>query len=427
MTDRNFSRRQFLGTAAAGTFAGILASPARAAAQAVGAKTPDLPDLTIKEVKVYSLDRSKMPRTDPAIIAASPRGQGVRAALYGGHLQIASIVTTSGIEGNYILEDHYFHPNWSTLGWLEFAKNACIGRSVLDLPQLTSQWVPEKRRVGQSAYASAIDNCLWDILGKAVKLPVYRILGAYRDKVLAYASTQHHDTLEQFVEEARTVKAQGFKAYKIHPPSPGGGHDYKLDIAVAKAVREEVGPEFTLMIDPVGVYTREEAIKVGRAIQELGYIFYEDPLPTKDIEGLVELCRDLDVPIHMGEFLTSIYDFPEYIRRGATDAIRFIVDNVGGITGGLKLAHMAECFEMECVPHNWGEAYNHAVHFHLELAMPNNRWFEMTVPQGSSDRPYMKDKFRINADGYVEAPTKPGLGYEIDRDALDRFMLRIER
>jgi L-alanine-DL-glutamate epimerase-like enolase superfamily enzyme len=429
MNDRNFSRRQFLGTSALGTLGlgAILASPARAAAQAVGVKAPDLPDLTIKEVKVYVLDRHKMPRSDPAIIAASPRGQGVANALYGGQVQIASIVTTSGIEGNYTLDDHYFHPNWTTKGWLEYAKNACVGRSVLDLPAITSQWIPEKRRLGQSAYASAIDNCLWDILGKAVNLPVYRILGAYRDKVMAYASTQHHDTLEQFVEEAKLIKSQGFQAYKIHPPSPGGGHDYKLDIAVAKAVREAVGDEFTLMIDPVGVYTREEAIKVGRAVQEMGYIFYEDPLPTKDIEGLVELCRDLDIPIHIGEFLTSIYEYPEYIRRGATDAVRFIVDNVGGITGGLKLAHMAECFEMECVPHNWGEAFDHAVHFHLELAMPNNRWFEMTVPQGSSDRPYMKDKFRIDAQGYVHAPTKPGLGYELDRDAVDRFTARVDR
>ena len=181
------------------------------------------------------------------------------------------------------------------------------------------------------------------------------------------------------------------------------------------------------MIDPVGVYTREEAMKVGRAIQELGYIFYEDPLPTKDIEGLVELCNKLDVPIHIGEFLTSIYEFPEYLRRGATDAVRFIVDNVGGITGGMKLAHMAETFEMECAPHNWGEAFDHAVHFHCELAMPNNVWFEMTVPLGSSDLAFIKDKIRIDSEGYVNAPTKPGLGYEIDRDALDKFTVSIDR
>jgi len=425
----SLSRREFLSTSARGAAAGaaVLANPGAAAAQAVGAKSSDLADLTIKEVKVYVLDRKRMPGAPASIVPASTRGQGAVAALYGGRTQIASIVTHSGIEGNYTLADRYFHPNWSNLGWLEFAKGACVGRSVLDLPAITSQWVPEKRRVGQSSYASAIDNCLWDILGKAVGLPIYRILGAYRNRVLAYASTQHHDTLEQFVEEVKQCKAQGFKAYKIHPPSPNGGHDYKLDIEVCREVRRAVGNDFTLLMDPVGVYTREEAIKVGRAIQELGYVAYEDPLPTKDIEGLVELCRDLDVPIHIGEFLTSIYDYPEYLRRGATDVVRFVVDNVGGITGGLKLAHLAECFEMECAPHNWGEVFDHAVHFHLELAMPNNQWFEMTAPQGSADRPYMKDKFRIEPDGYVYAPTKPGLGYELDRDALDRMTVQIER
>lgn len=422
------SRRQFLGTTGLGALGAVaLTDPVRAAAQAVGVGKGDLPDLTIKEVKVYVMDRRRMPAVAPSIIMASPRGQGLRAALYGGTVQIASIVTNSGIEGNYILEEHYFHTNWTTLGWLDYAKNACLGRSVLEFPEITSQWIPEKRRVGQSAYASAIDNCLWDILGKAVGLPCYRIMGAYREKVLAYASTQHHDTLEQFVDEVKVCKQQGFKAYKIHPPSPNGGHDYQLDIAVAKAVREAAGEDFILAIDPVGVYTREEAVKVGRAVQDLGYIFYEDPLPTKDIEGLSELCRDLEIPIHVGEFLGSIYEFPEYIRREATDAVRFIVDNVGGMTAGLKLGHMAEVFEMECAPHNWGEAYNHAVHFHIELAIPNNRWFEMTVPMGSSDRPYMKDRFRIDADGYVRAPAKPGIGYELDHDALDRFLVRVER
>jgi L-alanine-DL-glutamate epimerase-like enolase superfamily enzyme len=428
MQEANYSRRQFLGASALGAVAGFsaLANPARAAADAVGAKVADLPDLTIKEVKVYELDRRRMPGP-PAITQGSARGRGVANALYGGRMKVASIVTNSGIEGTYLLEDHYFHVNWSNLGWLEYAKNACVGKSVIDLPAITSQWVPEKRRLGQSSYASAIDNCLWDILGQAVGLPIYQILGAYRHRVLAYASTQHHETLEQFVDEVKVCKAQGFTAYKIHPPSPNGGHDYKLDIEVAKAVREAVGPDFTLMIDPVGVYTREEAIKVGRAIQDLGYVFYEDPLPTKDIEGLVELCRDLDIPVHIGEFLGSIYEYPEYLRRGATDAVRFIVDNVGGITAGMKLGHMAECFEMECAPHNWGNVYYHAVHFHCELAMPNNRWFEMTVPLGSSDLAFIKDKFRITPDGYVEAPKKPGLGYEIDRDALDKFTVSIDR
>lgn len=398
MPDSGFSRRGFL--AASG---GALADPGRAAAQAAGVPARDLPDLTIREVRVYHV------------------GTGREAS------QIAGVLTAGGIEGNYTLGSRYWHPNWSNLGWLEYAKPLLLGKSVLDLPALTSQWKPELRRLGQLSYASAIDNCLWDALGKAVNLPLYRILGAYRDKVKAYASSQHHARVEDFVDEVRQVKQQGFPAYKIHPPSPNGGHDYKLDIEVARAVRTAAGDDFVLLDDPVGVYTREEAIKVGRVLQDLGYVCFEDPIPTSDIDGLVELARALDIPIHIGEFLFSPYSYAEYIRRGALDVVRFIVDNVGGISGGMKIARMAELFGMECAPHNWGGAFDHAVHFHCELAMPNNVWFEMTVPQGSSDRPWVKDKFRVAADGYVYAPAKPGLGIELDRAALDTMTVKIDR
>ena len=405
MSKPRISRRGFLGSSAAAVSA--VANPGLAAAQAVGVKAGALPDLSIKEVRVYNLGSG---------------GAGGRVTN-----RVAGIVTAGGIEGNYTLADRYWHPNWSNLGWLEYARGALRGKSVLDLPAFTSQWTPEMRRQGQLSYASAIDNCLWDALGKAVNLPVYRILGAYHDKVKAYASSQHHDALEEFVNEVRLVKEQGFTAYKIHPPSPNGGHDYKLDIEVAKAVRKAAGDSFTLLNDPVGVYTREEAFKVGHALQDLDYIAFEDPIPTDDIDGLVQLNQALDIPIHIGEFIFSPYNFAEYIRRGAMDVVRFIVDNVGGITGGMKIAHLAELFGMECAPHNWGEGFDHAVHFHCELAMPNNRWFEMTVPQGSSDRPYVKDKYRVEKDGYVHAPTKPGLGVELDRAVLDKMTVRIDR
>lgn len=185
-----------------------------------------------------------------------------------------------------------------------------------------------------------------------------------------------------------------------------------MDMEVAKAVRKAAGDDFALLMDPVGVYSREHALKMGRLLQDLNFVAYEDPIPTSDIDGLVKLCGALDIPIHIGEFIFSPYNYAEYIRRGAVDVVRF---------GGMKIARLAECFSMECAPHNWGEVFDHAVHFHCELAMPNNVWFEMTVPQGIADRPYIKDRIRIANDGYVYAPTKPGLGYEIDRDALDRI------
>lgn len=392
MSKRTVSRRCFLGGSA------LSATGALAAA---GMKSPDLPNLTIKEVRAHVTD----------------------------HGSLACVVTENGIEGNYTLATRYWHPDWNNEGWVEYAKQVLIGSSALDRPRFTSQWTPTKRRRGQSSYASAIDNCLWDILGKAVGLPVYKILGAYKDRVLAYASSQHLKSVDEFVESVLKCRAEGFKAYKIHPPEvpPHGGSDYKLDMEVCKAVRKVVGNDFILLMDPVGVYSRHEAMEVGRLLDELHFVAYEDPLPTSDIDGYAELCRALDVPIHAGEFIFSIYNYSEYIRRGAVDVLRFIVDNVGGITGGMKLANMAECFGMECAPHNWGDTLDHAAHFHCELAMPNNVFFEMTVPQGAYDRPYMKDHIRIAKDGYVYAPAKPGLGYEIDRNVLDNITKRIER
>ncbi|MGA2771712.1 MAG: hypothetical protein ABSG26_12945, partial [Bryobacteraceae bacterium] len=203
MSAHNLSRRSFFG--------------ATAAASAVLA---DLPDLTIKEVKVYVL---------------KPQENGRRSEQY------ASVVTNSGIEGNYVLTNRYSHSNWSNLGWLAYAKRALVGKHVLDMPEFTNQF---HSAVGQLSYASAMNNCLWDILGKAVNLPVYRILGAYRDRVRAYASSQHLRTVEAFVEDVRHAKSQGFTAYKIHPPWLANNEvDYKLDIEVAKAVRQTGGDD----------------------------------------------------------------------------------------------------------------------------------------------------------------------------------------
>ena len=404
---KDVSRRSFLSASAAGAAAWTMPETARAAVQSAGAK-PD--DLAIKEVKVYVL-KSK---------AGSGTGGGVQ--------QLASIVTNSGIEGNYTLATRYFHPNWSNLGWLDYAKGVLRGKNALDGPAITSQWAPGLRRQGQSSYASAIDNSLWDILGKAAGMPVYRLLGAYKNRVRAYASSQHLKTPEDFVADLAHARSDGFTAYKIHPPwMPNNTVDWELDIEVAKAVRKAAGDHYPLLFDRVGAYTRDEAFKVGRVLDELHYVSDEDPLPTSDMDGLTALTQALDLPVTIGEFIFSPYNYADYIRRGCCDEVRFIVDNIGGISSGMKVGRLAELFGMECQPHNWGTALDHAVHFHCELAMPNNTWFEMTQPQGITDQPYFKDLIRIDKDGYVPAPTKPGLGYELDRNVMDNMMVRTDR
>jgi len=457
MLNRNLSRREFLGTTALGAIAGasVLSNPVRAAAESVGVKPADLPDLTIKEVKVYFANLGVLRRIN------SPESG-----------EIVSIVTNSGIEGNYTLGNRV-----SGAGWLEYAKGVCIGKSVIDLlPTLTAN---AARRVGggfgaggrgpgpgpgpgggpslggrgptgfvggfgypngmklgsvmeTDYHAAIIDVCLWDILGKAVNRPIYKLLGGTKDKMLAYASSLHLASIEDFAPQAAQAKAEGFKGYKIHPgggqhPTGGSIPAYVGHIEEIREVRKAVGEEFTLLFDPVQRYNVFEALKVGRALEEYGYVSFEDPIPETDIEGLIELRQKLSVPIEVGEFLYGIQAYAEYIRRGALDIVRLISDNVGGISGSFRVGQLADAFGMPCTPHNWGNGFDLAVHFQLELALPNCFWFEMPYPQTLTDRAYLKDQFRIDKDGYVQAPTAPGLGCVFDRDALDKILTRIDR
>ena len=450
MSERRRSRREFLGASAGVTaaVASVLADPPHAAAQSAGVKRGDLPDLTIKEVKVYVADVSGFRRLN-----STETGE------------ILSVVTNSGHEGNYTIGNRGLTPNW-----LEWAKPALLGKNVIDLLPAITATTGTKEAFGFSGsrsggpgggggrggsgsggaagatgfglanrgggtwpnyYTAAAEICMWDILGKAVNRPIYTLLGGTKDRVMAYASSQHLPNVEDYIADVLSAKEQGYKGYKIHP---GGGQRktgspipaYVGHIEEIKTIRKAVGDDFVLAHDPVQRYNLFEALKVGRVLDDLNYAWFEDPLPTTDLEGLVELNRALDLPLHVGEFLFSISDFAEYIRRGALDVARLIADNVGGISGSMRVGMLADAFNLECTPHNWGNPTDLAVHFHLELAMPNAYWFEMPHPVTAADRPY-QENFRIDKEGYVLAPTEPGLGYPIHRDALDKIMKRIDR
>jgi L-alanine-DL-glutamate epimerase-like enolase superfamily enzyme len=285
-------------------------------------------------------------------------------------------------------------------------------------------------------YTSAADVCLWDILGKAVNRPIYKLLGGgcggSKNRLMAYASSTHHASIEDYAPEVLKAKAENFKAYKIHPGV--GAHAkgtaipaYIGHMEEIKQVRAAAGDEFILAHDPVQMYNRWEAMKVGRLLDDLNYAWFEDPIRTDDMEGLIELCSALTLPIHVGEFLYSISDFAEYICKGALDVARLIADNVGGISGSMRVGLLADAFGLECTPHNWGNPIDLAVHFHLELALPNASWFEVPYPPELSDHPYINYKFRPDKDGYIPAPTAPGLGYPIDMNALSNITKRIDR
>jgi L-alanine-DL-glutamate epimerase-like enolase superfamily enzyme len=440
--------------------AAALWDPGLLAAQAVGVKRADLLDLTIKEVKIYQTDLTNIHRLNTTETG-----------------ELLSVVTNNGIEGNYTIGDRNI-----TVGWLDWAKANLVGKSVIDLlPSLTSTTglkgsygfdASPMRRPGGAPppgfggpegpgmgpafggaavagsglfprgggtwpnwYTAAADVLLWDILGKAVNRPIYKLLSggtSTKTRVMAYASSQHLATIEDYVPDLMKAIEQGYKGYKIHPGR--GQHasgpeipTFRGHMEIISQLRKAAPSDYVLMHDPVQQYDRYEALQVGRLLDELNYLWFEDPIRTNDLEGLIDLRKKLDLSLHVGEFIYSIADFAEYIKKDAIGAVRLIADNVGGISGSMRVGLLADAHGMECAPHNWGNVLDLALHFHLELALPNVYWFEMPFPAEYTDRPYFKYKFRIDSDGYIPAPTEPGLGYPIDHDALDKITKKINR
>jgi L-alanine-DL-glutamate epimerase-like enolase superfamily enzyme len=452
------SRRDFLSTSVVGAGLAAIADPGAAAAQAAGVKTTDMPDLTIKEAKIYQTDLSS---TGYHPLNSPDKGQ------------LASITTNSGLEAVYTLGNRNSTPHW-----LEWAKARLVGKNVLDLLPTIASTSGLKASYGYGAhvfrgggrreppmigdtpvflgdetsgsgfgthgggnwpnwYTSSADVMMWDLLGQTVNKPIYKLLnggvGGTKDKIMAYASSTHHPYIEDYAPEVIKAKAMNFKGYKIHP-GPGQHRNAKTQIPTyvghieeIKAVRAAVGDAFMLAHDPVQQYNHFEALEVGRVLDDLDYAWFEDPIRTTDIYGLIDLNNKLDVSLNIGEFIFSIADFADYISKGALNVVRLIADNVGGISGGMRVGLLADAFNMECQPHNWGNPIDIMLHFHLELALPNADWFELPMPPNLADHPYMDTKFRPDADGYIHAPTLPGLGVVINRAELDRLTKQVLR
>ena len=194
-----------------------------------------------------------------------------------------------------------------------------------------------------------IDVCLWLLAAEAAELPLYKYIGACRDEVPVYVSSMFLKDGDAYVAEALAAKAQGFKAYKLHPP----GASIEQDLEIHAAVRAAVGPEFRLMSDPVAFMTMPEALRYGRKLEELGYFWFEEPMPDESIPALRELTRRLDIPVVGTEVLAKHpYSVADCIATGVVDIVRADVSWSGGITAVLKTAHLAEAFNV-----NWRDSH----------------------------------------------------------------------
>jgi L-alanine-DL-glutamate epimerase-like enolase superfamily enzyme len=330
------------------------------------------------------------------------------------NLGLLSIVTDDGATGHAFLGGAHRPADHDARLLIQHLKPILAGQNPLDREMLIKRcWGLSRRAPIQTI--GAVDVALWDLAGKAAEMPIHQLLGTYRHSIPAYASSPALESAAAYCEQALQFKSLGFRAYKIHAPSPW--HD---DIAVCTAIRKAVGDGYPLMLDAGWSYDYPLALKVGRAIEALDYQWFEDPLAEWNIHAYVKLRQKLDIPLMATELpFGGLDQYAPWLIAQATDYLRGDVAFKGGITTCIKAAHLAEAFAMNFEIHHGGNSLNNVANLHMAMAIKNCEYLEVLLPHEANKYGLVQD-LEIDRDGLVHAPMGHGLGVEIDFDLIRR-------
>jgi L-alanine-DL-glutamate epimerase-like enolase superfamily enzyme len=342
---------------------------------------------------------------------------GIPATTYGRHtgrfsgtseLGLLTLRTDEGLEGHAFLGSAQRSASLDGASLIRYLKPIVLGQDPLDRERLWQAMWQRNRQTTLRAIG-AVDVALWDLGGKIAGLPIHRLLGSYRESAPAYASSAVLASPEAYAEEAASYRAAGWTAYKIHPPT-----DPAVDIEVCRAVRRAVGDGYTVMLDSTWAYEYPAAVRVGRAIEELGFYWYEDPLADDDLYNYVKLKQQLRIPILATEYSPGGFTaYAPWLLAHATDFLRGDVAVKGGITPLVKAAHLAEAFHMSFEIHHGGNSLNNVANLHVTMAIKNCEFFEVLLPAGAQKYALARD-IEVDGNGLVHAPTGPGLDAAID-------------
>ena len=278
---------------------------------------------------------------------------------------------------------------------------------------------------------SGVDIALWDICGKARGEPVARLLGGmFRDKVQAYATgfyrIQGQGEAARLAAEARQRHAEGFRAMKIKL-----GFGIEDDLAVMRAIREATaGLDYEAMIDTNHAYGVAEAIRLGRGLEEQGWKlrWYEEPVTQEDLDGYAEVRRALATPIAGGENEFTLFGFRELFARRAVDIAQPDISAAGGFTGCRHITVLAHAHGVQVNPHVWGSAVGQAASLQLIAAIPDAHHSlfaaQPLLEFDMSSHPFrerLTDRPLRQKEGWVQVPTRPGLGIEVSHDVVKQY------
>ncbi|KAJ02974.1 mandelate racemase/muconate lactonizing enzyme family protein [Sulfitobacter mediterraneus] len=278
---------------------------------------------------------------------------------------------------------------------------------------------------------SGLEIACWDILGKDRDRPVYALLGGrMNERVRAYTylyPMAHHDlgafwtSPEMAAEAAADCMARGYTAVKFDPAGPytlRGGHmpamsDIAQSVAFCKAIREAVGDKADLLFGTHGQFTTAGAIRLGQALEPYSPLWFEEPIPPDAVEQMAQVARSVRIPVAAGERLTTKAEFAPVLRSGAASILQPALGRSGGIWETKKIAAMAEVYNAQMAPHLYAGPVEWAANIHLAVSIPNILMAE-TIETPFHDQ-LIKGTIRVE-EGFIPAPTAPGLGIEVDED-----------
>lgn len=309
-------------------------------------------------------------------------------------------------------------------------KEMLVGQDPLDREALW--FLMRDHRLFRDAMIGNIDAALWDLAGRYAGMSVTQMLGKARDRVRAYASTfPNIGDAETYADFALQCKQAGYTAFKVHAyiywdpvnwqPAPRRPAYPKHDVEVCEAVRDAVGNDMTLMLDPWGIYSLDESIYVGRELEKLDYYFLEHPMHEIRVEPYRRLCRELEIAVCAPEHATNMhYSRAEWIMQGASDIGRIDV-NFGGITACKRAVDIYESFGVPCEMHGgWfpnsailGATTDETCLFYERGLLRPDHDYDATPPFLNSPCDPMDDS------GNVLLPQGDGLGYDFNWDYID--------
>ena len=241
------------------------------------------------------------------------------------------------------------------------------------------------------------DIALWDLTAKVAGLPLYKLIGGFRDRIPAYASTVTFETTEEFLDVADQCLAAGFRAIKLH-----AWGDARKDARLCQGLRDHVGPEIALMYDGSAGFDFVDALYLGRALEEADYLWYEEPMREFSIDAYRRLAAKLAIPLLVAETSDGAhYNVADFIVHGGAGLVRTSTHYKGGITGGLRVAHLAEAFNLRAEVHGGG-----LPNLHLACAIPNTTYYESLVYSNP-----IEVEAGIGPDGAISPPQVPGIGW----------------